>query len=348
MDAVINLRSDTQTLPTPEMRRAMAEAVVGDETYGEDPTVRRLEELACELLGTEAAMLTVSGTMANLVALMTHCRPCDEVFLDAEAHVLRNEAGGLARVAGVVPTVVPSHRGHLVPAALASAIREPQITQPSPRLVWLENTHNRGGGSVLPAEQQAAILKVVRARGLAVHLDGARVWNAAMSLGRRVDELVRGIDTVSVDLTKGLACPMGALLAGPAVLVEQARWHRRTVGGGMRQAGVIAACGIVALERHVDRLADDHAVARMMAEELATVDGYDIQPSEVETNMLFVGVARLGGAAAVTTALGEEGVLVSARPPHEIRMVTHLQVGETAAKETLERMRRVAARLRNG
>lgn len=342
---VINLRSDTQTLPTPRMRRAMAEAELGDETYGEDPTVRRLEALAAERLGAEAALLVISGTMANLVALLTHCRPGDEFFVDREAHVLWYESGGFASVAGVAPTVVESRRGHILADALEAAIRPANVHHPRARLVWLENTHNRGGGSVMPLADQRAVEDVARRHGLAVHLDGARLFNAAAAQGLPADELARDVDTLIVDLTKGLSCPLGALLLGRRDLIDAARFHKRRLGGGMRQAGVIAACGIVALEELVERLPEDHLRARALAERLAHITGVAVDVGAVETNMVYADVTALGRSADVVAALRDEGLLVSDRPPGRIRFVTHLQVSDEMIDEAARRVARVAERL---
>ena len=343
---MINLRSDTQTLPTERMRRAMAEAELGDETYGEDPTVSRLEELAAERLGTEAALLVISGTMANLVALMTHCRPSDEVFLDREAHVLWYESGGLSSVAGVVPTVVASLRGHILPDALAAAVRPANVHYPRARLVWLENTHNRGGGSVMPLKQQLAVEGVAREHGLAIHLDGARLFNAATALGVPVADLASGVDSLIVDLSKGLSCPLGALLLGSHEFIAEARFRKRILGGGMRQAGVIAACGIVAFEDGLaDRLGEDHRRARWIAERLATIPGFRVDLESVETNMVYADVSALGPSTTVVAALRGEGVLVSDRPPSQVRIVTHLQVTDELAEDALRRIGRAAERL---
>lgn len=345
MGPVINLRSDTQTLPTARMRRAMAEAELGDETYGEDPTVLRLEAMAAERLGAEAALLVISGTMANLVALMTHCRPSDEVFVDREAHVLYYESGGLCSVAGVVPTVVASRRGHLLAEALENAIRPASLHHPRARLVWLENTHNRGGGSVMGIDDQRAVEEVARSHGLAVHLDGARVFNAAVAQGLPVGELTRGVDSLIVDLTKGLSCPLGALVLGSPDFIAEARFKKRVLGGGMRQAGVIAACGIVALEELVGRLGDDHARARALAERMALIPGLEVDPAAVETNMVYADVSGLAPSREVVAAFREQGVLVSDRPPDRIRAVTHLQVTDEAVEEAVRRMARAVEQL---
>jgi len=344
---VVNLRSDTQTLPTPEMREAMLRSKLGDDTYREDPTVFELEERAAERLGAEAAMLLLSGTMANLVALMTHCRPSDAVFLDDRAHVLLNEAGGLSGVAGAVPTVVASNRGHLKPSALDQAIREPRVQQPRPRLVWLENTHNRAGGTVLEADGVQAIVRIAQQHGLRTHMDGARLFNASTALGVAPSNLLSGVDSVYVDLTKGLCCPLGALLAGSAAFIEEARRNRQVLGGGMRQAGVIAACGIVALSGLVERLGEDHVRARRLAGGLATINGIRVTPAIVETNIVFADVASVGGPARFTDRLADEGVLVSSAPPDLIRFVTHRDVDDAEIEHAIEACRRAADALRS-
>lgn len=344
--AVINLRSDTQTLPTPRMREAMATTELGDETYGEDPTVTRFEAMAAERLGTEAALLVLSGTMANLVALLVHCRPGDEVFVDGDAHVLYYESGGLAAVAGVTPTIVDAERGHILPEALRGSIRRPNVHYPRARLVWLENTHNRGAGSVMWLEHQRAVEGIARDHDLAVHLDGARVFNAAAAQGIDARQLLAGVDSAMVDLTKGLACPLGALLVGPQAFVDEARYRRRLVGGGMRQAGVIAACGIVAFEDLIERTVEDHQTARRLAEQLAAIDGLAIDPATVETNMLYVDVGALGPSSAVVAALRAAGVLVSDRPPRQVRIVTHLQLTPALLATAVDRIATVAGQLR--
>jgi threonine aldolase len=283
--------------------------------------------------------------MANLVALLTHCRPSDELFVDREAHVLWYESGGFASVAGVVPTMVPSHRGHILAEALEAAIRPANVHYPRARLVWLENTHNRGGGSVMPLADQRTVEAVARRHGLAVHLDGARVFNAAAAQEVEAAQLARGVDSLIVDLTKGLSCPLGALLLGSREFIAEARFHKRVLGGGMRQAGVIAACGIVALEDLVDRLAEDHARARALAERLASVPGLAVDPATVETNMVYVDVGALGASSDVVAALRADGLLVSDRPPDRIRLVTHLQISDEMVDEAIRRIVHAAERL---
>jgi threonine aldolase len=327
------------------MRRAMAEAELGDETYGEDPTVERLERAAADRLGTEAALLVISGTMANLVAVMTHCRPGDELFVDRDAHVVYYESGGLASVAGVMPTLVESDRGHILPDALARAIRRPNVHYPRPRLVWLENTHNRGHGSVMSLDHQNALEAIARNHGLAVHLDGARIFNAAAAQSVPARDLAVGVDSLIVDLTKGLSCPLGALLLGSRDFIDEARYRKRVLGGGMRQAGLIAACGLVALETLVDRIVEDHELARTLARQLAEVAGFTIDPATVETNMLYVDVSSLGPSTVVAEQLRRDGVLVSDRPPHHVRFVTHLQITPELADEAVRRCARAVEHL---
>lgn len=342
----VNMRSDTQTLPTEEMRRAMADADLGDETYREDPTVRRLEELVASQFQREAAMLVLSGTMANLVALLTLCRHGDEVFADANTHVVLNEAGGFASVAGVVMTAVPSRRGHILHEALEAAIRAPAVNHPRSRLLWFENTHNVAGGTVLPVQQHAALMEVARDRGLATHMDGARIFNAAAAQRVPVASLVGGIDSIYIDFTKGLSCPLGSMLVGDAAYIEEARFHRAAVGGGMRQAGVIAAAALVALTSLTGRLDEDHQRAKWLAERLHEVEGYNIDPDGVETNIVNVGVSQLGSSSEVAAALREEGLLVSERGPNAIRFVTHRGVDDAALAEATNAAERAAIRLR--
>jgi threonine aldolase len=330
---LIDLRSDTSSLPTPEMRRAMAEAEVGDDTFAEDPTVRRLEERVADVLGTGSALFLLSGTMANLVALLTHCTPGDELFADHTAHVLRSEAGGYAALAGVTATPIVGNRGHLTADQVRQVHHGPDVHRPQARLVWLENTNNRAGGTVMPVAQQLGVTSTAAELGLLVHLDGARVFNAAIALGEPVDRLVRGVDSVYVDLTKGLACPMGSLLAGTAEFIDRARHRRRLVGGGMRQAGVVAACGLVALDQQVDRLIEDHALARWLAERIADLPGCVVDPDEVETNIVNVDVSAIGGASEIANAMRLAGVLVSQRPPDQIRLVTYLGIDRELAEE---------------
>jgi len=323
----IDLRSDTVTTPTPEMRRAMASAEVGDDVYGEDPTVRRLEEKAAELLGKEAGLYVPSGTMGNLVAVMTHTSRGSEVILEAESHIYYYEVGGLAVVAQTLPRLIPGRRGCFGPEDLAAALRTPNIHFPTPTLVCLENTHNRAGGAVWSPDLFDAVARAAHAAGLAVHLDGARIFNAAVRLGRPAAELVQEADSVMFCLSKGLAAPVGSVLVGTRDFIARARKNRKIVGGGLRQAGVLAAAGLVALETMVDRLAEDHANARRLAEGLAGIPGLGVDLDGVETNMVMCSVEGLGVAAPdFARCLASKGVLVNAVDVRRLRFVTHKDV----------------------
>jgi threonine aldolase len=339
--APINLRSDTQTLPTPAMLHAITTAPLGDDSYDEDPTVTRLEALAAERLGTEAALLVPSGHMGNLIALMVHARPGDEVILDQDCHIYYYEAGALASVAGLMPWPLRSTAGCLDPDEVAAAIRAHDPHYPRTRLLCLENTHNRSGGRVVPLERHRALCQVARERGLAVHLDGARIFNAAIAAGVAVTEYTREVDSVMVCLSKGLSCPLGSILAGTRAFVQRADEVRRRLGGGLRQAGVIAAPGIVALQTMVERLAEDHHHARRLAEGLATVPGLAVELAAVETNMVHVDHRGSGlDTDTVLARLAAVGVLASGRPPHGIRLVTHRHHDAAVIDEAVERIGR--------
>jgi threonine aldolase len=341
----INLRSDTQTLPTAAMRRAMADAELGDEAYREDPTVRLLEDVVASTLAREAALLVLSGTMANLVALLTICQRGDQVFADAGAHVVLNEAGGFASVAGLVLTTVASERGHILPDELERAIPTPAVNHPRPKLLWFEDTHNVAGGTVLPPERFAALMGVARHHGLSTHMDGARLFNAAVALRQPVAALVEGVDSIYIDFTKGLGCPLGSMLVGSRDYIDEARFHRAAVGGGMRQAGVIAAAALVALQAPEEQLAEDHRLARLLAEGLVGISGFTIDPAVVETNIVNVGVGALGTSSQVSALLAEEGLLVSERPPSTIRLVTHRDIDQASVGTALRAAARVSERV---
>ena len=263
----IDLRSDTVTQPTDEMRRAMAEAEVGDDVYGEDPSINRLQDRAAELLGKEAGLLTASGTMSNLIASLTYCHRGDEIVMGDQAHMFWNESAGASALAGAQIRLVPNDsQGRIDPVDLERAIRPAgNIHTPSTTMVCLENTHNKCGGGVLTPEDTAKVASVAHAAGASVHLDGARIFNAAVALEVPVRELVKDVDDVSFCLSKGLSCPVGSVLCGSQEFIDQARKWRKMIGGGMRQAGVLAAAGLVALDGMIDRLAEDHANARQLA-----------------------------------------------------------------------------------
>ncbi|WP_074953778.1 low-specificity L-threonine aldolase [Alicyclobacillus macrosporangiidus] len=339
----VDLRSDTVTKPTDEMRRAMAEAEVGDDVYGEDPTVRRLEELAAEMLGKEAGLLVTSGTQGNQVAIATHAGRGEEVIAEANSHIFHYEAAAVAAIAGAQIRQIPGVRGALPPEAVAQAIREPDIHHPRTALIEVENTHNRAGGTVIPLDNLRALREIADRHGVPIHIDGARLFNAAVASGvpaRRFAELA---DTVQVCLSKGLCAPVGSVLVGPRDFIEAARQWRKRLGGGMRQAGVIAAPGILALTQMVDRLAEDHANARVLAEGLAEVPGMRVDLETVQTNIVLAEISGTGLAAdAFVAALRQEGVLASAFGEGLVRFVTHRDVDRAGVLRALDAAARVA------
>ncbi len=317
--SAIDLRSDTVTRPSKAMRAAMAAAEVGDDVYGEDPTVNRLEALAAERLGHESAVFVPSGTQSNLLALLSHCERGDEYIVGQLAHTYRYEGGGAAVLGSIQPQPIDFEPdGTLSLESVARVIKPDNIHFARTRLLCLENTQ---AGKVLPLAYIDKAREFVNEKGLALHLDGARVFNAAVKLGVPVNRITAGFDSVSFCLSKGLGAPVGSVLCGSRDLIQRARRWRKVTGGGMRQAGVIAAAGIVALESHVARLAEDHVNAKSLAEGLAGVPGLSVDPDEVQTNMLFVNVTE-GDSASFSEHMRERGIYVSAGAP--IRMVTHL------------------------
>ena len=338
---VIDLRSDTVTQPTEEMRRAMAEAEVGDDVYGEDPSINRLQERAAELLGKEAGLLTASGTMSNLVAALTYCHRGDEVVMGDQAHMFWNESAGTSALAGAQIRLVPNDsQGRIDPADLEAAIRPAgNVHVPPTTLVCLENTHNRCGGGVLTPEDTAGLAKVAHAAGASVHLDGARIFNAAVSLEVPAKELVKDVDDVSFCLSKALSCPVGSVICGSQEFIDQARKWRKMVGGGMRQAGVLAAAGLVALDTMIERLAEDHANARRLAEGLANIDGLEVDPESIQSNIVIFQVdPSVGSAADLIGALDREGVKSGSPGKGLIRFVTHRHITGEDIEEALSRV----------
>ncbi len=331
---MIDLRSDTITKPTEEMRRAMYEAELGDDVYGEDPTVNRLQELAAEKMGKEAALFVPSGTMGNQVAVLTHTNPGSEMIIEADAHIYYYEAAATSVFAGVQPRPLAGNRGVLSAELIEWAIREDDIHLPPTSLICLENTHNRAGGVVFPLEEMKKIHQVAVRHNLPVHLDGARIFNASLASGVSVKEYTECVNSVQFCFSKGLSAPVGSILAGPNDFIEEARRWRKRLGGGMRQAGVIAAAAIVALETMVDRLADDHANAKLLAEGLASVKGLDFDPADVETNIVIVkpttiSVHQLGN------ELEKKGVLSVVMEPDRIRLTTNRQVSRVDIEKTV-------------
>lgn len=323
----IDLRSDTVTRPTPAMRKAIAEAEVGDDVFGDDPTVHALEARTAEVLGKEAAVFVPSGTMANQIAVGVHTRPGDELLCALSSHVYVWEAGGIARNSGVTARTFEGDFGLLSLDDLRDAVRPDDVHYVRTRLVWLENTHNRGGGRVQPIESIKAIRQWAREHHLAMHLDGARLMNAVAATGIPAREWAKLFETVSICFSKGLGAPVGSALAGSAELIRHARGLRKLFGGGMRQAGVIAAGALYALENNVDRLTEDHEHARMLADAFESTEGFALESGPVETNLVWVRVdPSLGTAAEVAAYLRSRGILVAALGAQVIRACTHLDV----------------------
>lgn len=309
------------------MRRAMADAEVGDDVFGEDPTVKRLEEMAAERTGKEAALFVTSGTMANLVSLLTHCGRGHEMILGDQSHIFFYEQGGSAALGGIHPRIIPTQADGTLPISdIEAAIRSDDVHFPRTRLIALENTHNRCSGSPIDAAYMAQAGKLARDCGLKIHVDGARIFNAAIALGVKAADLVIHADSVSFCLSKGLAAPVGSLVCGTREFIAEARRNRKILGGGMRQAGVLAAAGIIALTEMVDRLADDHANARKLAEGLANISGLSIQPETVKSNIVFFEVVNGLSARELADRLNDAGVRVLALDPVRLRAVTHYHI----------------------
>jgi threonine aldolase len=326
------------------MRRAMAEAEVGDDVMGEDPTIAALERRTAELLGKEAALFVPSGTMANQIAVGVHASPGDELLCEATSHVYVWEGGGIARLWGVTPRIIEGERGLLSPGSLRGKVRPDDGHYVRTRLVCLENTHNRGGGRVYPLAAVAEISAWARGQGLAMHLDGARLMNAVVASGVPARDWARHFDTVAICFSKGLGAPVGSAIAGPAALIRAAHRLRKVLGGGMRQAGIIAAAALYALDHHVDRLADDHAHAQILARAVEAVDGLSLESGPVETNLVWIAVdPALGTAPDLAARLRARGVLVSALGPQVLRACTHLDVSRDEVEFAAEQVRRVAA-----
>ncbi len=321
---MIDLRSDTVTKPTPQMRAAMAAAEVDDDVLGHDPTVEKLEKATASILGMEAALFMPSGTMTNQVAIRAHTEPGDEVVAEAESHVYYYEGGAPAAISGVMFRLIAGDRGIFTAEQLAKAVRPRDVHFPRPRLVCLENTHNRGGGSVWPIEAVAAVADKARQLGLRMHLDGARLWNASAASGVPESRYAGYFDSVSVCFSKGLGAPVGSALAGGAEFIERARRFRKMFGGGMRQAGIIAAGALYALENNRARLAEDHANAKALAAALSGVPGLKVDPRAVQTNLVYFGVPVPADQAEAD--LAKAGVLTLAEGPFTIRAVTSLMV----------------------
>lgn len=335
---VIDLRSDTLTLPSPKMRQAIAAAELGDDVFGEDPTTNRLEEMAADRMGKEAGLLVASGTMGNLISILAHCARGNEVILGDQCHTFRYEAGGIAALGGVHPfTVANQPDGTMNLSDIAAAIRLDNVHFPRTKLICLENTHNHCRGAVLTPQYIESVADLADEHGLIVHMDGARIFNAAVASGLHVQELTHRADSVTFCLSKGLAAPVGSVVCGSAEFIAAARRIRKSVGGGMRQCGIIAAAGIVALEEMVERLAEDHANARRLAEGIARIKGLSIDLDTVVTNMVYFNLSTdRHTCGQFVDRLSKRGVKCLTLPPMDLRMVTHYGIKSSDIDSTLK------------
>jgi threonine aldolase len=341
---VIDMRSDTVTKPTPGMRRAMAEAEVGDDMSGEDPTVNRLEKLMADLLEKEAAVFACSGTQSNQMGVRTHCQPGDELLIECTGHIANFEQGAPAALSGVTCRPITGRDGILDLPDLEGKIRADNQHLCITRLVCLENTTNVGGGRVYPLENINRIGQWAHRHGLKVHMDGARLFNAVVAGGIGPAEICRHIDTVSICFSKGLGCPMGSILVGSKAEIARARRVRKLFGGALRQAGIVAAAAVYAMEHHVERLQDDHENARAFAEEIRRIDGVTLEPAEVQTNLVFFNVdPELGNAGQLSAKLRQRGVRINATGPQRLRACTHLDVDREMVLRAAEAIAEVVA-----
>ena len=332
---MIDLRSDTITKPTDEMRQAMTAAEVGDDVFGDDPTVIALEARTAEILGKEAAVYMPSGTMTNQVAIRVHTEPGDEILVDAHAHIYSSEAGAPAALAGVMCRLLPGVRGVFSSDDVLAALRAPNVHHPPTRLVCLENTHNRGGGSIWPIERIAAVAGTAREHGLMLHLDGARLWNASVATGIPERDYASHFDSVSVCFSKGLGAPVGSALAGSKAFVHRARRFRKQFGGSMRQAGIIAAGALYAIEHHRPRLAEDHRNAKVLAEGIADLPGIELDVTEVATNIVIFRVSSMP-ATELVARLHSAGAYLLIRDADTVRAVTSMAVTKTDIASAIE------------
>ncbi|KYK35286.1 MAG: threonine aldolase [Theionarchaea archaeon DG-70-1] len=323
---IVDLRSDTFTLPTPEMMQAIQEAELGDDVFQEDPTMNKLEKLAAQKIGKEKALFVTSGTQANVVSLLAHTERGDEVIMEAQSHTYLYEVGAMAALGGLMAHPVPGNKGVLFPRT---------------RLVCLENTHNNAGGIAVTPEQIKAVADVVKPQNIKIHLDGARVFNAAVALKTDVKTITKEFDSVMFCLSKGLSAPVGSMVCGSEEFIKRARKARKMLGGGMRQAGILAACGIVAVEKMVDRLKDDHTNAQKLAKGLSELKGISIDLDTVQTNIIIFDVSKLGGSHKFIEILEKKGVKCLARDETHVRMVTHRMVSSEDIDTALERIKEV-------
>jgi threonine aldolase len=344
---IIDLRSDTVTRPTPEMREAMRGSEVGDDVYLEDPTVNRLQERAAEIFEREAALFVPTGSMGNLISVKLHTQPGQEAIMESRSHIFNYEVASIATVAGVLPRPIPTEDGLLDWPRIEAEIRPPIYYCSQTSLVCLENTHNMAGGAVLSKEHMHNICERAHEKSLAVHLDGARIFNAAVALGESVAKLTRPFDSVMFCLSKGLGAPVGSIIVGSRNFIERARALRKMLGGGMRQVGVLAAAGLIALEQMPARLGEDHANAKLLAAGLATIDGIKIDPETVQTNILIFDISTTGmNTGNLSAMLKERGVLANGINPREMRMVTHYDVSRQDCETALEILKDIVSNKR--
>ncbi|WP_082232028.1 low-specificity L-threonine aldolase [Halobacillus massiliensis] len=338
---MIDLRSDTVTKPTAKMRQAAFEAEVGDDVYVEDPSVIQLEEKAAEMLGKEAALFVTSGTQGNQIAALTHCKPGEEVLLEASAHLFLYEGASMSAFAGVQPRTIKGNRGAMDPAEVAAAIRPDDIHFPETGMICLENTHNKAGGAIVPLENMQQIYETAREHTIPVHLDGARLFNAVAASGVSVKHYASQADTVQFCLSKGLGAPVGSIITGSSAFIRKARKWRKRLGGGLRQAGVIAAPGYIALTEMTQRLVEDHENARLLAEQAAAMPGLSIE-NQVDTNIILINVAGRGETAGeYLEKLKSNGILAVPFGPQTIRFVTHFDVSRENIQTVIDRMHRL-------
>jgi threonine aldolase len=345
----IDLRSDTVTLPTEEMLEAIKHASLGDDVYGEDPTVNRLQEMAAEKMGKEAALLVPSGTQANLISLMSNCKRGELVILEFESHIYWYEVGGISAVAGLLPWPTKSSTGAFSPAELEAAIRPKNIHFPEPTLICVENTHNRHGGTIITPNQLKAISEVAKKHSIKLYMDGARIFNAAVGLGVDTKDFTKHVDNLMFSLSKGLCCPVGSLIVGNQEFIEKARKTRKLLGGGMRKAGIIAAPGIIALEKMIDRLRTDNENAKLLAEKLSKINGIKIDLKNVQTNIVtFDLVHSVIDCDSFLLKLKENGILALAQAKNKVRLVTHRGIEKEHVEATAATIERILNRTPHG
>ena len=342
MKKIIDLRSDTVTKPSKEMRRAMATAKVGDDVFGDDPTVNLLQEKVADMLEKEATLFVPSGTMANLIAILTHTNPGDEVIMEKESHTFNYEVGGAAALAGVQINPLIGDRGILEQEQVEEAIRMPNVHIPQTKLICIENTHNRGCGAIYPMKKIRTIYQLAEERKLKMHLDGARLFNACVATGIAVKEYAKYFDSLTFCFSKGLGAPVGSILAGSKEFIKKAHRYRKMLGGGMRQVGILAAAAIYALDNNVKRLAEDHLHAKMLANALAKIDGFQVNPDHVETNIVVFDVSNSGMSVnQAVEKMEEKGVLLVPFGATLVRAVTSLAVSREDIEKAIEVFSRV-------